>query len=77
MRPCPKGKRFMSDELLTADELANVLDVRPGTIRRWTRDGIIPEIRISAKVRRYCYADVLNALRKIADRENAEGVPNE
>ena len=62
----------MSDDLLTADELAHVLDVRPGTIRRWAREGIIPEIRISAKVRRFCYADVLNALRELAAK-NAEG----
>lgn len=67
----------MFDELLTADELANVLDVRPGTIRRWTRDGIIPEIRISAKVRRYCYADVLKALRDLASQQNEEGAANE
>lgn len=65
------------DTLLNADELAHVLDVRPGTIKKWARDGMIPEIRISAKVRRFCYADVLAALRALAAQRNAEeGTPN-
>jgi len=62
----------MSDDLLNADELAQVLDVRPGTIRRWAREKIIPEIRVSAKVRRFCYADVLAALRERAAKQGSE-----
>lgn len=56
----------MTDDLLTADELAHVLEVRPGTIRQWARVGIIPAIKISSKTIRFCYADVLAALRKLA-----------
>jgi excisionase family DNA binding protein len=62
----------MSDDLLTADELAQVLNVRAGTIRRWAKDGIIPAIRISPKVLRFCYSDVLSALRMLAARQSAE-----
>jgi predicted site-specific integrase-resolvase len=59
----------MTDDLLNADELAQVLDVRPATIKAWARQGIIPSIRISAKVVRFCYADVLAALRQRAAKQ--------
>lgn len=46
------------DDLITAQELASKLRVRLTTIRRWTRDGLIPSIRLSEKVVRYDYAEV-------------------
>jgi excisionase family DNA binding protein len=55
-------------ELLTADELAQRLRLRPGTVRRWALAGKIPAIRISAKVVRFDPADVERALRKAAER---------
>lgn len=67
----------MSDELLNADELASVLDVRPATVRKWARDGLIPSIRLSAKTIRFCYGDVLAALRELATQRNREGTSNE
>jgi excisionase family DNA binding protein len=68
---------MLDDTLLNADELARILDVRPATIRRWARQGILPEIRIGPKTRRFCYGDVLAALRKRAPRQSAEGVADE
>jgi len=50
--------------LLTADELAEELKVRPETVKRWAREGRIPEVRISPKVRRFVLADVVMALRE-------------
>lgn len=52
----------MSDDLLTADELAERLKVQPRTIREWTREGKIPARRLSHKVIRYRLSDVVAAL---------------
>ncbi len=40
-------------ELLTTAQLAKRLQVSPGTIRDWARDGRIPQIRLSQKSRRF------------------------
>ena len=52
----------MSTDLLTADELAAYLRVSPYTVRDWARKGIVPEVRMSPKIRRFRLADVLRAL---------------
>ena len=54
----------MADKLLKASELAEVLGVKPETVRRWTREGRIPEIRLSCKVRRFDLAQVLMVFKK-------------
>jgi excisionase family DNA binding protein len=54
-------------DLLTAVELAELLRVRPGTVRQWAREGRIPAVRISPKVVRFCYPDVLAALKGTGD----------
>ena len=51
------------DELLTAEELALRLRLKPSTVRRWMRAGIIPAVRITPKVIRYDHAAVVDALR--------------
>lgn len=53
----------MANELLTASELADRLRVKPGTVREWTRQGRIPAVRITQKVLRYDYSEVLKSLR--------------
>ncbi len=54
----------MAKEFLTADELAERLAVRPGTIRQWARAGKIPEVYVSPKVRRFDWAAVVEALER-------------
>ena len=54
----------MHDVLLNARELAQVLKVQPGTIRKWAREGRIPEVRISPKVRRFELKLVLQAIKR-------------
>jgi excisionase family DNA binding protein len=49
-------------ELLTVDQLAERLHVRPRTVKAWALAGRIPAIRVSAKVVRYSWPDVLAAL---------------
>jgi hypothetical protein len=48
--------------LLSADDLAPILDLTPGSVRRATRDGRLPCIRISSRCLRYQLADVLQAI---------------
>ncbi len=50
------------DDLLTAQELASHLGVKPGTILDWHRKGKIPARRLSHKVLRFNLRDVLAAL---------------
>lgn len=60
----------MSEELLTADELAERLRLQPRTIREWARRGLIPTIRLSPKVVRYELAAVVEAM---TTRQSAQG----
>ncbi len=55
----------MSD-FLTADELARRLNLKASTIRRWAQDGIIPCLKLSAKVIRFDPEEVERALRERA-----------
>ena len=58
----------MSEDLLTAEELAERLKVKPATIRQWSRSGRIPSRRLSHKIIRYCLADVVAALEATSER---------
>ena len=52
----------MDEKLLTATELAEHLRVRPDTVRTWSRQRVIPRIKLSRKVIRYELAAVVAAL---------------
>jgi excisionase family DNA binding protein len=49
-------------ELLTADQLADRLRIRPRTVQKWARRGRIPTVRLSPKVVRFRWSTVLAAL---------------
>ena len=51
-------------ELLTKYELANRLRVSAVTVRRWAYAGVIPEVFISERMRRYDPDAVVEALKK-------------
>jgi excisionase family DNA binding protein len=51
-------------DLVTTGELARRLGVTPPTIRKWTRLGLIPVLRISPKVMRFDPTDVTRVLRE-------------
>jgi excisionase family DNA binding protein len=57
------------DTCLTATELASRFHVTTPTILRWHRAGKIPAVRITAKVLRFDFAEVVAALRAAAARE--------
>ena len=61
------------DDLLTAAELADRLRVRPSTILDWQRSGRIPSIRLSHKVLRFNWAEVLAALNRPQTARGREG----
>lgn len=54
----------MTAELLTAEQLAERLSVRVSTIKRWSRTGKIPHVRISHQVRRFDWESVVKSLKR-------------
>ncbi len=68
-RPRPEAENAMSatTELLTVEEMAERLRVRPDTIRVWSRRSLIPAVRINAKIIRYDASEVIEALRSGGD----------
>ena len=54
----------MNDDLLTAEQLAKKLGVKPETVKKWHRAGLIPASRLTPKVIRYNLAVVVNTLKK-------------
>lgn len=50
------------DDLMTVEEVADALQVRPSTVRRWHRTNRIPCRRLTHSTIRYCLADVVRAL---------------
>jgi excisionase family DNA binding protein len=55
-------------ELLTVDQLAERLRLRPHTVRAWARRGRIPVIRLSHKVVRFSWSAVLAVLKDRSGR---------
>lgn len=56
--------------IITAEKLAQNLSLSPGTIKRWTQEGIIPCLRLSGKVVRFDPDEVEQALRVKAQQVN-------
>lgn len=65
------------EQLLTASELAHRLRLRPDTVKQWTREGILPAIRITGKVIRYDLAEVRGALKRISDERSKQRAGDE
>ncbi len=63
---------MIETDLLTAEELAERLHVRPSTVRKWARHGRIPMVRLSPKVVRFSVADVIEAVNDA--RRGSKGV---
>ena len=68
-RQCAGGIIVRRD-LLTADQLADRIAVKPRTVRDWTRAGLIPAVRLTRKVIRYDFDEVVAALE---ERQEAVG----
>jgi len=57
--------------LITTEELAKQLQVRPDTIRKWARRGLIPQIRVTSKVIRFDLESVIDLIHERQRREGA------
>ena len=53
-----------TETFLTAEEIAEKLRVPVSTVREWSREGVIPSVRISHKVIRYEWAEVVKAIQQ-------------
>lgn len=54
----------VAENLLTANQLAAVLSVTPRTVCEWAREGVIPEVRLTRRIRRFRLTDVMKALER-------------
>lgn len=54
----------MPKRILTAHELADRLDLKESTIRKWGKSGLIPWIKPTPKVIRFDVGDVVAALKQ-------------
>lgn len=61
-------------ELLTVSQLAERLHLRPRTVQTWVRKGLIPSVKLSAKVVRFEWKQVLTALRDLAQRRGTNSI---
>jgi excisionase family DNA binding protein len=48
----------MGEKLLTVDELAEALKLKPATLRRWSYERRIPLVRVGRRAVRYRLTDV-------------------
>lgn len=69
----------MDKQILTAQQLAEKLQLNPETIRLWARKGLIPSLHPTPKTLRFELEPVLDALSGSASCHNAGNVqyPNE
>ncbi len=61
---------MMDKELLTVEQLAERIHVRPRTVKAWLKSGRIPVVRVSAKVIRFSWSAVLATLQS---KQEAKG----
>lgn len=62
----------MPGTLLTTQELSDLLRVDVGTIRRWTREGKLPHLRIGPKTVRFSWPAVMQAMEAEQQRPSSD-----
>ena len=62
---------FKPDELLTLEQVANILNINKETLRRWDDSGKLKAVRIgSRKDRRYRKIDIIDFLADLNSKKN-------
>lgn len=51
------------ERMLTLNQVAELLQLSPDTVRKWAREKKLPSIKPSKTVLRFYYSDVVRALR--------------
>jgi excisionase family DNA binding protein len=64
----------MADDLLTTEDLADRLAVSPRMVVSWAKAGAIPEVRLSPRIRRFDYNEVVHALKSRRGRSSCKAV---
>jgi len=59
----------VESKLVDASAVAEAMGIRSATVRRWANQGLIPVVRISSRTVRFDLADVLAAIRKMAQSQ--------
>jgi len=54
----------MPEHLLTRTEAAQILGLKPATIRAWTHQGRLPYVRLSSRAIRYKLSDLERLIRE-------------
>ncbi len=68
-------KTLDEGRLLKSEEVARILGVTKRTLANWTRDSLIPSIRIGRRSRRYIRSELeawIQAAKKINDRGTSD-----
>jgi hypothetical protein len=61
-------------KIVDAAELADVLNVTPGTVRKWAHGGVIPCLQITPKVMRFELNRVIDSLRRKSSMQDTHTV---
>ena len=54
----------MEKKIVTAEELAVILEVKPATVLGWARKGLIPVLHLTPKTLRFDLQSVLNTVKE-------------
>ncbi len=69
-------KRIERDRVYTTAEASELLGVRPCTVRKWAREGVVPCERVGLKLLRFRGNDLLRVVaRSVVVNENEQVAP--
>lgn len=69
-----EGVPYHMEKLLTVNELAEVLNIAPGSVYHWISQNRLPVVRFSKRCVRFRESDVKELLDELAGRKNANTV---
>lgn len=70
-------QKLRQTDLLSATDAATLLDVSPDTVRRWTRNGKVPHVRLPSGRVRYRKADIEALLSPVEADSSSDSVDDD